>query len=144
MRFNERIDSFMRGRYGFGYRRADRINVTMIVIYLISMIVNFFVHSTVATYILSIISFAAVGYLFFRMFSQNVNARMSENDKFTGVLNIFTGFFKYNFRKIRDIGSARYRKCPHCDAKIRLPIRKGKHTVRCPRCKEEFEVRILF
>lgn len=27
-----------------------------------------------------------------------------------------------------------YKKCPNCRQKIRLPLKKGKHTVKCPKC----------
>ena len=144
MRFRDRIAAFMRGRYGFGYGRADRINLALICVYIISGVVNMFVSSLAATYILSFVSLAAVAYLLFRMFSQNVSARMAENEKFSKFLGAFTGFFKYNFRRIKDVGKARYRKCPHCSAKLRLPIKRGKHSVICPKCREKFEVRILF
>lgn len=35
-----------------------------------------------------------------------------------------------------------FRICPECKANIRLPKKKGKHTVVCPRCKCRFEVKI--
>lgn len=35
-----------------------------------------------------------------------------------------------------------FRICPECMANIRLPKKKGKHTVVCPRCKCRFEVKI--
>lgn len=35
-----------------------------------------------------------------------------------------------------------FRICPECQANIRLPKKKGKHTVVCPRCKCRFEVKI--
>ena len=35
-----------------------------------------------------------------------------------------------------------FRICPECRANIRLPKKKGKHTVVCPRCKCRIEVKI--
>lgn len=35
-----------------------------------------------------------------------------------------------------------FRICPECMANLRLPKKKGKHTVVCPRCKHRFEVKI--
>lgn len=35
-----------------------------------------------------------------------------------------------------------FRICPECKANIRLPKKKGKHTVVCPRCRCRFEVKI--
>ena len=144
MSFRDKITSFMRGRYGFGYGRADRINLCLICSYIILGIVNIFVRNIVATYIISAVSIGAVAYLLFRMFSTNIPARRAENDNFCLVFRAIGGFFKYNFRKIKDIGKARYRKCPNCGATLRLPKKSGKHTVCCPRCKNRFDVRILF
>ena len=134
----------MRGRYGFGYGKADRINLCLICVYIVLGIVNIFVRNLAATYILSVLSLAAVAYLIFRMFSTNVPARRAENENFCLIFRAVGVFFKYNFRKIKEVGKARYRKCPHCSATIRLPIKRGKHTVCCPKCRERFDVRILF
>ena len=35
-----------------------------------------------------------------------------------------------------------FRICPECMVNLRLPKKKGKHTVVCPRCKHRFEVKI--
>ena len=35
-----------------------------------------------------------------------------------------------------------YRRCPGCRVTLRLPKRKGKHTVVCPKCGRRFEVKI--
>ena len=31
--------------------------------------------------------------------------------------------------------------CPKCKQKIRLPLKKGTHTVKCPNCNNRFEVK---
>ena len=143
MSFREKIASFMRGRYGFGYRTADRINLCLLVSYIILGIVNLFVKNVVATYIISFLSLAVVAYLLFRIFSRNIPARSAENENFCLIFKAIGGFFKYNFRKIKDVGRCRYRKCKHCGATLRLPIKRGKNTVCCPKCKQRFDVRIL-
>ena len=33
-----------------------------------------------------------------------------------------------------------YKVCPKCKQKIRLPLKKGKHTVKCPNCGNKFDV----
>ena len=41
----------------------------------------------------------------------------------------------------KDIPSnARY--CPHCKAQIKLPRKKGKHVVKCPRCRQRFDIKV--
>ena len=34
-----------------------------------------------------------------------------------------------------------YKKCIHCKTVLRLPLKKGVHTVKCPNCKKRFEVK---
>lgn len=144
MRFRDRIRAFMVGRYGFGYAPADRINLCLIAVYFAFVVANSLVRNRVLTYVFSMISIVSVGYLIFRMFSRNVSARRRENESFVRFLRSVSGFFKYNFRRIKDITKARYRKCPHCSATLRLPIKRGGHTVVCPACKQRFSVRIRF
>lgn len=144
MRFQDRIREFMRGRYGFGYGLADRINLCLIAVYFVFVVANSFVHNIVFTYVFSLISLISVGYLMFRMFSRNISGRRRENECFVRFLRSISGFFKYNFRKIKDITKARYRKCPHCSATLRLPVKRGEHTVVCPACKQKFAVKIIF
>ena len=33
-----------------------------------------------------------------------------------------------------------YKKCPSCRQKIRLPLKKGKHKVKCPKCQKTIEL----
>ena len=82
-----------------------------------------------------------IGYALFRMLSRNVYARQRENQAFLAFFRKIKNFFKLQKQKWTDKEHA-YRKCPHCSSQLRLPKKKGKHTVRCPRCRKEFDVRI--
>jgi predicted RNA-binding Zn-ribbon protein involved in translation (DUF1610 family) len=48
--------------------------------------------------------------------------------------------FDYNKKKYKDRNTHMYKKCPKCKQKIRLPLKKGKHTVKCPNCGNRFDV----
>ena len=74
-------------------------------------------------------------YWLFRVLSCNVAARRREVER-------FFGFFHRQKCRYRDRKTHVYRKCVHCKALLRLPKRKGKHTVCCPVCKERFSVHI--
>ena len=48
--------------------------------------------------------------------------------------------FDYKKKKYKDRNTHMYKKCPKCKQKIRLPLKKGKHTVKCPNCGNKFDV----
>ena len=76
-----------------------------------------------------------LGYMLFRIFSRNVGKRRAENQK-------FLQWGSLQKRKWADRKTHRYRSCPYCKATLRLPNKKGKHRVCCPKCKRDFEVKI--
>jgi len=92
-------------------------------------------------YILELILFVI---LTLRFFSKNHAARIRENEFYLKHTVGLRSWIKYQFKRIRNIRHYRYRKCPHCHQALRLPVKKGKHAVVCPKCHEEFETTILF
>ena len=78
----------------------------------------------------------------FRSLSKNHTARLKENRRFILIRNKVTSFFKLQWARITNIRVYRYKKCPHCGQTLRLPKQKGKHTVTCPKCHQDFDVRI--
>ena len=65
-----------------------------------------------------------------------------ENAKYLGARNKFLSFFKRKKAQFRDRKTHVYKKCPHCKATLRLPKKKGRHTVSCPKCRKRFETKI--
>lgn len=45
--------------------------------------------------------------------------------------------------KLREFPEKKYATCPNCQATLRLPRQRGKHTVRCPRCGNRFGIHII-
>ncbi len=125
----------MYGRYGI-----DAFYKFLIGLWFVMWLVNLFLDS----YILSGFMLLEALYTFFRVFSKNIVKRRIENDKFCKVKYNVTEWFKYQRDRIKDIKVKRYRRCPGCKVAIRMPIKKGKHTVVCPRCGKEFKVNIVF
>ena len=78
----------------------------------------------------------------FRMFSRKIYKRRAENEKFLKIWNPIKNKFRLMKNKRRDRKTHVYKKCPKCKAVLRLPKQKGKHTVRCPKCSERFDVKI--
>jgi predicted Zn finger-like uncharacterized protein len=58
-----------------------------------------------------------------------------------GVPTIFIGddvVVGLDKQKILELVDHRVVACPNCQTKLRVPTNKGKITVRCPKCKENF------
>ena len=132
-KFTDKVIRFMYGRNG-----NDTLNRGIFWIYFVLLLVNIFLKSI----ILWVIELLLVALYLFRFFSRNIYRRQAENRKFLKVWNKFTGFFKLQRNKFRDRKTHVYRKCEHCRAMLRLPKKKGKHSVRCPQCNKTFSVKI--
>ena len=134
MKLRERLARFMYGRYG-----ADQLSNfvlwTYIVLYLLNLIAQSFIIYLGAT--------ALMIWSFFRMFSRNIYARNQENLKFLALKKRFKSFWKLLFDRVKDSPKKVYKKCPSCKAIVRLPRKKGKHSVTCPKCHGHFEVEIM-
>ena len=133
--FRQKLISFMYGRYG-----TDQLNNGLMVTYVLILIINMFLPSIYWSIPLS----ALIVYSLFRMFSRNIPARRRENEAFLKFWRPLKTELVLIKDRCKDIRTARYRKCSHCKAILKLPRKRGKHTVVCPRCKERFSVRILF
>lgn len=133
-RFRDRLIRFMYGRYGI-----DQLYYALAVLYFILLVVNSFVKSIV----LSIIVWAVLVLMIYRMMSKNIYRRRKENEKFMQVWNLIKKKTLFTIKRIKEIRSHRYHRCPHCRAMLRLPYKRGKHTVQCPRCSKDFNKRVI-
>lgn len=135
--FLQKVMIFMQGRYG-----SDQLNISILVVVLVLNLVNVFVFNFIASLVISLIGYALIVFAVFRMLSRNIERRRAENTAFLPVYNAVTGWFKLTVKKIRERKEYRYVKCPVCKAQLRVRNVKGKHTVRCPRCSNEFKKKI--
>lgn len=137
-RFFEKISRFMYGRYGL-----DALGKFLLLIYLLVAVSNIFVHGT-AKIVLYSVQMALLVVFVLRVLSRNINARQRENNFYLRTIGRAEPKIKLFFRRVKDIGKKRYRTCPNCKSVARLPIRRGHHTVRCPNCRQEYKVYIMF
>lgn len=137
-RFFDRLRTFFYGRNG-----VDPLGKFSMVIYLIVAIVNVFVRNLSARYSLMTVQWIILGVILFRMLSRNVYARRRENQAFERIFQKFKPSLKLLWERIKNIGKKRYRTCPNCKAVSRLPIKRGKHFVKCPKCNIPFKVFII-
>lgn len=133
--FIQKIYMFMQGRYG-----SDQLNTFLLILWLLVYFINLFVHS----WILFILGLLIVSLCAYRMLSKNITKRMYENNKFLPIYNKCKNFISIQFKRIKEIKTASYVKCPDCKAQLRVKRKKGVHTVRCPKCSKEFKKRIWF
>lgn len=133
-RLKEKLVKFMSGRYG-----ADQLYYALLLLALALMLVNIKVDSL----ILSILSNGVILLLILRSFSRNIKKRKGENAKFLKIWNPLKREVRILFRRIKEIRVHRYRKCPNCKKTLKLPIKRGKNTVKCPTCQEKFEVHVI-
>ncbi len=133
--FREKLMRFMYGRYG-----TDHLYYFMFAIWLILAVVGLIVRHPVF-YIIGIVVMVL---MIMRSMSKNIAQRRKENQFFLKFFNPVKREVLLLKDRIRDIRTARYRRCRHCKALIKLPKVTGKHTVRCPKCGEKFDVHIIF
>ena len=131
--FKQKLIQFMIGRYGM-----DEMYIGLVAVWFFLTVVNSFVQST----LLSLLGTAVLIFGLYRFMSRNHAKRRAENEKFLKLWRPVKNWLMFQRDRFRDRKTARYRKCKHCKAIIKLPNQKGKHTVRCPKCGERFDVRI--
>lgn len=134
-----KIASFMRGRYGS--TGIDKLNIALMISGLVLYTVSVFFRNTAVAFTVIGLEWAIYGFFIFRLLSRNYAARIKENNRFCSFWRNVKNFFKLQKDRIKDLGKFIYRKCPECRAVLRLPSKKGVHTVRCPKCGNRFEVR---
>ena len=132
--FKNKLTQFMYGRYG-----TDQLYTASIVLYFVLLVANSFIRSTIISGLMSVILILII----FRALSRNTYKRSMENEKFMKIWKPVKAKGTFQLRKIKEIKTHRFRKCPHCKKILRLKRVRGKHTVKCPSCNKEFEVRIL-
>ena len=144
MRFRDKLIKFMYGRYGY-----DKLSFFMFCMYFVICIVRMFLafSSSKASQVISLtllfLSFALLALIVFRVMSKNIYSRQKENAVYLKLSKPVFEFFKRSFNRIKYIKTHRYRKCPHCKNFLRLPRKKGRHTVKCPCCAKKFDVNIV-
>lgn len=149
MKFKEKFYRFMYGRYGID-ALYNFCNVVIIVSLFLSLLLSFIIKNEVALAIanLCILLFEIFLVVFniSRMFSKNIYKRRRENDVYLKVASAFKSFFTHNTSRKSKSGNIDsyqfiFRDCTKCHATLRLPRKKGRHSVKCPRCSHKFYVK---
>ena len=131
MKFGDRYIKFMKDRYGI-----DELYKFLLLICFVLLVINTFVSHN----IIRLFEVLLIVIIFYRYMSKNIKLRKKENDKYLEIKDKIIKLFDYNKKKYKDRNTHMYKKCPKCKQKIRLPLKKGKHTVKCPNCGNRFDV----
>ncbi|MGN1398708.1 MAG: hypothetical protein ACI4WG_01755 [Erysipelotrichaceae bacterium] len=132
-KIQNKMRNFMVGRYG-----VDQLYVFNTYFLLVLIVLELFFKNRIYNYLV----LAFMIFNIYRPFSKNHNARYKENQIFLKLKGKVTSFFKLQKKKFTERKLYSYKKCPNCKKTLRLKKVKGKHTVVCPNCKNEFDVRI--
>ncbi|WP_320163089.1 hypothetical protein [uncultured Trichococcus sp.] len=133
-KLKRKIMNFMRGRYG-----ADQLYNALV----ISGMVLYFLGAMTDLGVLVIVAQLLIFWALFRVYSKKIYKRAEENRKFLKWWQPNQKKLKLLFRRFKEIKVARFRKCPNCKTTLRLPVKRGKKTVKCPTCHQKFESRII-
>ena len=116
-RFKQSLARFMYGRYG-----PDELNTALLIFGAVLAVAGMLFSLP----LLTVLSYAPLGWLLFRMFSRNLNRRRLENQKYLQF-----------FARQKDRAS-RYYSCPRCRQTVRVPRGRGKINIHCPKCGNQF------
>ncbi|MBE6599245.1 MAG: hypothetical protein E7638_07375 [Ruminococcaceae bacterium] len=133
-RLRQKLTAFMYGRYG-----VDELYFFLLVVYFVLFVVNCFLTSSIIRVILWGILLLAL----LRSMSKNYTKRRHENEVFLKLFRPVKAEAVLLKDRVKDFRTARYRKCPHCHITLKLPRKRGKHTVVCPKCRERMSVNII-
>lgn len=136
MNFRYKLSQFLYGRYmAYG---IDLLTKVLAIVCILLSVINLLVSSL----IIYLIETALFIWMFYRLFSKNIAKRQAENRKATDFINKIKGRFTLRKRMHTDRETHIYKKCPHCSVMLRLPRKPGEHNVNCPRCRNNFKVKV--
>lgn len=141
MRFAEKLQKFMRGRYG-----GDSLNTALSICSLVCFIAAMVVYASAKTkagLIVSCVMYAAamafVVLTAFRTFSKNLHKRRAEYEWFRSHI-LAPAAKRSNTMRTKRAQRATHKffRCPGCRQLVRVPRGKGKIKITCPKCGKVF------
>ncbi len=113
------MQRFMQGRYG-----PDKLNNLILGVGVVASLLSVFLPGL--RLLLTLLAYGLMFWGIFRMLSRNTYKRYQENRKYLLLL-----------QRLKD-KEHRYFDCPRCRQQVRVPRRKGKISITCPKCGEKF------
>lgn len=123
---------FMYGRYG-----VDELSIALLILSIILIFISEMLSKYL--YAFGFIAYIPMLLYVFRVFSKNIYKRQQENGKYLRMKNALIVWLKQKQVRAKELKTYKYFKCPKCKQTLRVPRRKGKITITCPKCKNEFK-----
>lgn len=127
-----KIKNFLRNAHGM-----DRLSQHLYYLSIVLFVISLFSKSS----ILRIASLSGLLISLFRSLSQKHFQRSKENNFYTKYYNKVVARIKVFFLNIRHFRTHKYVVCKSCNQQLRIPRKKGRVVVKCPRCRNTFEVK---
>ena len=112
---------FMMGRYG-----TDKLNMAILCAGVVACLLSVFISNDFVDLLLTLVSYGLMIWALFRMLSHNTYKRYQENRKYLMLVE-----------RLKD-REHKYFDCPRCRQPVRVPRKKGKIAITCPKCREKF------
>lgn len=132
MKLKEKFQKWMEGRNGI-----DHLSLFISRTALVLTFIFFFAKKPS----LFIIPLVMILYSYWRSLSKNIPKRRIENAKYLEITRPIREKLGSWKRRIFGTKDYKYFVCKNCKTELRVPKRKGKIKVRCPKCNTEYIMR---
>ncbi len=133
MKFRQRMEQFMYGRYGQD-EFSRFLMIAALVLFVLALIFNGY-----AGTIFYAVAVVALVYDLIRIMSRNLYKRQQENEWYLKKRKAVTGWFRSLKDRWQQRKEYRFYRCPSCHTLLRVPRGKGKILVTCRKCGRRFE-----
>lgn len=142
MNFRYKLSQFLYGRYiSYG---IDLLTGVILITCIVLSVLNILISQIFLPLgiVIDLVETGLIVWMFFRLLSKNIQKRQAENRPFLNAFNKIKSSFELKQKMKREKETHIYKKCPHCSVILRLPRKPGEHNVNCPRCKNNFKVKV--
>lgn len=130
-KFQDQIQKFMVGRYGPD-RLSKRIQQFIFVLLILGIITSVF--DLAGTSLFYFLTLFLILFNYYRMFSKDYQVQRKIQESYFQI----ESKVKKPFKRLIGTKDHIYTPCPNCKESLRLPRKKAKLKVSCPRCKYVF------
>jgi len=133
MRFRDKLNRFMIGRYG-----QDQLSRFLLIAVVVFCLVGLLTNGILNT-ITDVLMLAALVIWYLRVFSRNFEKRRRENALYLKYRNAVVRWFRSLKDRWTQRRDYRFFRCPSCHTLLRVPRGKGLVRLSCRKCGKQFE-----